>query len=123
MVLTELDKHQVVQLHEFDGNIVAKTNEVDLWMWQYGDIIRRYFEVSTTPPKFQEEKIVEQIDSIRSLEASSENNSQLKKLEERLIKIRASRAAIDEFEAQLQSLNKREQQLIDLMEKLKDESQ
>ncbi|NQZ42667.1 MAG: AAA family ATPase [Moritella sp.] len=112
MVLTELDKHQVVQLHEFDGNIVAKTNEVDLWMWQYGDIIRRYFEVSTTPPKFQEEKIVEQIDSISSLEASAENNSQLKKLEDRLIKVRASRAAVDEFEAQLQSLNEREQQLI-----------
>jgi predicted ATPase/transcriptional regulator with XRE-family HTH domain len=119
MVLTDLDKHQVIQLHERNGKIVAETNEVDLWMWQYGDIIRRYFEISTTPPKYQETLIIEQINSIKQLDKTSANVSELDKLEERLKKVKDSAAAVDKFESQLQSLKKREEQLVTLMEQLK----
>ncbi len=121
MVLTDLDKHQVIQLHERDGNIIAETNEVDLWMWQYGDIIRRYFEISTTPPKYQEELIVDQINSIKQLNKTSANKLELNKLHERLKKVKASAASVDKFEKQLQSLKEREEQLVTLMEQLKSE--
>jgi predicted ATP-binding protein involved in virulence/transcriptional regulator with XRE-family HTH domain len=122
MVLNELDKYQVIKLHERDGHIVADHNEVDLWMWTYEDIIRRYFEISTTPPKFQEQVIVNQIDSVKKLEENSENNLQLISLQERLQKVRDSSAAVDKFEKQLQSLKNREQQLVDLMNELKSNS-
>ncbi|MFT4851121.1 MAG: ABC-type glutathione transport system ATPase component, partial [Sediminicola sp.] len=122
MLLTDLEKHQVVQLHERNGCIVAETNEVDLWMWQYGDIIRRYFEIPTTQPKFQKQLIIDQIDSIMSQEENLTRNSQLIKLQKRLERVKKSSAAVDKFEAQLQSLNIREQQLIDLMKELKNGS-
>jgi ABC-type multidrug transport system ATPase subunit/transcriptional regulator with XRE-family HTH domain len=122
MVLTDLDKHQVVQLHERDGTIVADANKVDLWMWQYGDIIRRYFEIASTPPKFQEQLIVDQIGSIMKRDEKSGHNSELEKLNNRLERVRDSSAAVDKFEAQLQSLKKREQQLVDLMNELGNES-
>ena len=115
MVLTDLDKHQVVQLHERDGKIIAETNEVDLWMWQYSDIIRRYFEIVTTEPKFQEKLLIDEI----NIAKKQANSVELDKLKERLGKVRASAASVDEFERQLQSLQKREKQLLELMERLK----
>ena len=122
MVLTDLDKHQIIQLHERDGEIVAETNEVDLWMWQYGDIIRRYFEISTTPPRYQEEHIIEEINALEKSNQALGNKTKLDKLYERLNKVRASAAAADEFEEQLQSLKKREEQMITLIEQLKSKS-
>jgi len=122
MVLTDLNRHQVIQLHERDGNVVAESNEVDLWMWQYGDIIRRYFEITTTPPKYQEELLNNQISSLVQLNKTSANILEIKKLNERLKKVKASAAAADKFEKQLQSLKDREEQLITLMDKLKSEN-
>jgi predicted ATP-binding protein involved in virulence/transcriptional regulator with XRE-family HTH domain len=121
MVLTDLNKHQVVQLHEKNGKIIAKYNEVDLWMWQYGDIIRRYFEISTTPPKYQEECLNKQIDLIKNVDLTPESEAKLFKLEERLGKLQASAAAADKLEEQLQSLKKREKELVDLMSQLRSE--
>lgn len=118
MVLTDLEKNQVVQLHEHEGDIVATSNEVDLWMWQYGDIIRRYFEVTTTPPKYQEEVLVKKINSIRNLNDPT-YASEITLLEEKLEKVKVSAAAADIFEEQLQSLKNREKQLVDLIESLK----
>jgi predicted ATP-binding protein involved in virulence/transcriptional regulator with XRE-family HTH domain len=121
MVLTDLNKHQVVQLHEKNGKIIAEYNEVDLWMWQYGDIIRRYFEISTTPPKYQEECLNKQIDLIKNVDLTPESEAKLFKLEERLGKLQASAAAADKLEEQLQSLKKREKELVDLMSQLRSE--
>lgn len=115
MILTDLDKHQVVQLHEQNDQVIAEYNEVDLWMWQYGDILRRYFEITTTPPKYQEKVLKEQIE-----QANAKGDvDKLATLEERLKKLRSSIAARDEFEKQLQSLREREKQLLDLMKELK----
>lgn len=119
MVLSDLNKHQVVQLQEREGEFIAQSNEVDLWMWQYGDIIRQFFEITTTPPKYQQQVLSDEITSMRSHSQSTENNQKLCQLEEKLAKVRASAAAADRFEAQLQSLQRREQQLVELMESLK----
>jgi predicted ATP-binding protein involved in virulence len=121
MVLTDLNKNQVVQLHERNGKVVDESNEVDLWMWQYGDIIRRYFEISTTPPKYQEETLTEEIELNRKNNVP-EHDSKMQLLEGRLAKVKASVAAIDKYEKQLQSLKNKEQQLADLIKKLQGES-
>ena len=115
MVLTDLDRHQVIQLHERDGKIIAESNSVDLWMWKYGDIIRHYFEITTKPPRYQEKQLIDQINLAETLG----NEIELKTLQERLGKVRDSAAAADNFEKQLQSLHEREQELIDLMKQLK----
>ncbi len=120
MVLTDLDQHQVRQLHERDGRIVADSNEVDLWMWQYGDIVRRFFEIPTTAPKYQEQALVNEIAELVQAADSSQKQSYLDTLQERLAKVRASKAAVDDLEAQLQSLARREQELVELMQQLKD---
>ena len=119
MVLTDLGQHQVWQLHERDGRIVADSNEVDLWMWQYGDIVRHFFEIPTIAPKYQEQNLVNEIEELVQAADSSQKQSDLDILRERLEKLRASKAAVDKLEAQLQSLAQREQELIELMQQLK----
>jgi hypothetical protein len=57
-----------------------------------------------------------------SQEENLTRNSQLIKLQKRLERVKKSSAAVDKFEAQLQSLNIREQQLIDLMKEMKNGS-
>jgi predicted ATP-binding protein involved in virulence len=92
MVLTDLEKHQVIKLLEKDGKVTAQTNEVDLWMWQYDDIVRRYFEISTTPPKYQEKHILEDIEAIKKSDSTPENKLKLDKLTERLYLLRIERS-------------------------------
>jgi predicted ATPase/transcriptional regulator with XRE-family HTH domain len=117
IILTDLDRKQIVKLHEFNGNVITETNEVDLWMWEYGDIIRRYFEINTIPPKYQEETLIKEIESNKKKNVS-DNDSKTKLLEDRLEKVKASAAAIDKYEKQLQSLKNKEQQLDVLIKKL-----
>lgn len=117
MILTDIEKNQIIQLHDKNGIIIAESNNVDLWMWKYNDIIRHFFEISTTQPKYQEQHILDEIDIINK--KSPENRKKLAMLHERLNKVKASSAAVDEFEKQLQSLKKTEQQLINIMKALK----
>lgn len=122
MVLTKLDKKQVVQLHERDGKIVAETNEVDLWMWQYGDIIRQYFDVSTLIPKYQEQDLKKEIDKLikTPLENRSVDfNNNLAEKQNILLSVQKSRARIDPIYEQQLSLHEREQELKNLIEEIK----
>jgi predicted ATP-binding protein involved in virulence len=115
MVLTDLEKHQIIQLIEKDGNITAETNEVDLWMWQYSDIIRKYFDITTKEPKYIEKEIKDEIFELSKKETNNEILAKITTLEERLEKVKESIAAVDEFEKQLQSLKNKEKQLIEMM--------
>ena len=119
MVLTDLEKHQIIQLIEKDGSIIAETNEVDLWMWQYSDIIRKYFEITTKEPKYKEKEIKDEIIELLKKEKNNETILKIINLEGRLEKVKESIAAVDEFEKQLQSLKHKEKQLIEIMESLK----
>ncbi len=113
MILTDVEKNQVIQLHEKNGIIVAESNNVDLWMWKYNDIIRRFFEIQTKPPKYKEQNIIDKISN------NQKDEKKLSILKERLERVRASSAEIDEFEKQVQSLKKTEQQLIKIISEFK----
>ncbi len=122
MVLTDLKKHQVVQLHERDGNIVAESNEVDLWMWQYGDIIRRYFEISTSIPKYQEQDLKLEIDRLHKTPIEKRNENFDKVLNDTnnlLLNVQKSRAAVDPLYQQQLNLHTREQELQKLITDIK----
>lgn len=122
MILTDLNKHEVVQLHERDGKIVGESNAVDLWMWQYDDIIRRFFEIPSQAPKYQEQQLKQKIDELESIPEqllSSSEQQELEKYYALLLRVRNSRAEIDKLDKQLQSIAIREQQLVDLITKLK----
>lgn len=122
MVLTDLKKHQVVQLHERDGNIIAESNEVDLWMWQYGDIIRRYFEISTSVPKYQEQDLELEIDRLHKTpvnERKEDFNNTLNDKKNLLLKVQKSRAEVDPVYQQQLNLHLREQELQKLITDIK----
>jgi len=122
MVLTDLDANQVKQLHESDGRIIADSNKVDLWMWQYNDIVRYFFEIPTTEPKYTEEKLNSEINHIENSNKKTPlDQKRLELLKIRRDKVRASIAAIDELEAQRQILSKREQDLVNLITKINSE--
>jgi len=122
MVLTDLEKHQIIQLHECDGHIIAETNEVDLWMWQYGDIIRRYFEIPSLIPKYQEQDLKFEIDQLNNIPIEKRSEYFENKLLEKkalLLNVQRSRAAIDPIYQQQLELHKREQELQKLIKDIK----
>lgn len=125
MVLTDLKKHQVVQLHERDGNIIAESNEVDLWMWQYGDIIRRYFDISTSVPKYQEQDLELEIDRLHDTPANERKedfDNTLNDKKNLLLKVQKSRADVDPVYQQQLNLHLREQELKKLITDIKNKT-
>jgi hypothetical protein len=125
MVLTDLKKHQVVQLHERDGNIIAESNEVDLWMWQYGDIIRRYFDISTSVPKYQEQDLELEIDRLHEIPANERKedfDNSLNDKKNLLLKVQKSRADVDPVYQQQLNLHLREQELKKLITDIKNKT-
>jgi predicted ATPase/transcriptional regulator with XRE-family HTH domain len=125
IVVTGLDQGQVVQLHQNDaGKLVAEENTVDLWLWQYGDVIRQLFELPTKQPEVQEQQIVKEIEAVRERldtkrsDTRQQNLEELEKLEMRLDRLRKSRAFVDKLYAEQQKLRKREKELSDLIQQL-----
>lgn len=122
IVITGLDQGQVIQLHQNDaGQLVAEENTVDLWLWQYGDVIRQLFEVPTKQPEVQEQQLVKKIKAVRGrldTKRSDTRQQELEKLEMRLDRLRKSRAFVDKLYAEQQKLREREKELSDLIQQL-----
>ncbi|MCI5211519.1 MAG: hypothetical protein D3910_22675, partial [Candidatus Electrothrix sp. ATG2] len=125
IVVTGLDQGQVVQLHQNDaGKLVAEENTVDLWLWQYGDVIRQLFELPTKQPDVQEQQFVKEIKAVRERldtkrsDTRQQDLEQLEKLEMRLDRLRKSRAFVDKLYAEQQKLREREKELSDLIQRL-----
>ena len=121
MVVTGLDQGQVIQLHQRDGKLIAEANAVDLWLWQYGDVVRYLFEVLPENPHLQEQQLIQEIDTIKALPITEQTILQqetLAKLEMQLNKVQKSRAFIDELYAEQQKLRAKERELAALIEKL-----
>jgi hypothetical protein len=121
MVVTDLGREQVIQLHQHDGRLVAEHIPVELWLWQYGDVLRHLFEIPPLQPEVQEEQIthdITQIKNIPSEEQSSELKRKLFKLELKLEKVQKSRAFIDVIYAEQQKLRNKESELSQLIKKI-----
>lgn len=120
MVVAGLDKGQVIQLHQRDGQLIAEPNTVDLWLWQYGDIIRHLFEVSPQKPQLQEQQLMTEIELLNSQveELDDTQQKELEKLEIQLEKVQKSRAFVDELYAEQQKLRAKEQELAALIKQL-----
>ena len=122
MVITGLDKGEVVQLHQDEeGKYIAEKNTVDLWLWQYGDVVRYLFEVS--PKKLateqQEQRLREKISDLKRLSTLTfEQQQDLPRLEMQLERVQNSRAFVDELYDQQQKLNAKEKELAELITSL-----
>jgi len=119
MVVMNLDQKQVIQLHEVNGQLIAESNQVDLWSWQYGDIIRCLFDIPTEKPKEQENLLRQ---SLKEIENLPNKQQEYDKLTTRLEKVQQSKAFVDEIYAEQQKLHQREQELVTLIQKLKQDS-
>jgi predicted ATP-binding protein involved in virulence/transcriptional regulator with XRE-family HTH domain len=121
MVITGLDREQVIQLHQCDGKLVAEPNSVDLWLWQYGDVVRHFFEISALRPAVQEKQLIQDITQMKNIafEQQGQMHKQaLNKLEQHLEKAQESRAFIDVVYAEQQKLRSKEQELSQLIKQL-----
>ncbi len=122
MVITGLDQGKVVQLHQNEeGKYIAEKNTVDLWLWQYGDVVRYLFEVS--PKKLateqQEQRLREKISDLKRLSTLTfEQQQDLPRLEMQLERVQKSRAFVDDLYAQQQKLQAKEQELAALITSL-----
>ena len=121
MVLTGLDEKQVIHLHQRDGTLIAEHNAVDLWLWQYGDIVRYLFGVSPEVPRVQEQELLKDIQAlaeIPSVERTAKQRETLERLQIQLDKVQKSRAFVDEVYAEQQKLRAKEQALTKLIQQL-----
>lgn len=119
MVVTGLDQGKVIQLHQNEeGKYIAEKNAVDLWLWQYGDVVRYLFEVSpkNLATEQQEQRLKEKISVLEKLpERTFQQKQDLSRLEMQLERVQKSRAFVDEVYAVQQKLKVREQELADLI--------
>lgn len=126
MVISGLDQGEVVQLHQNEeGKYIAEKNTVDLWLWQYGDVVRYLFEIS--PKKLateqQEQKLKEKISALKQLSTLTfEQQQDLPRLEMQLERVQKSRAFVDELYAQQQNLQAKEQELAALITSLRQQA-
>lgn len=120
IVISELDRGQVVQLGEQNGEMQMRRNDVDMWLWQYGDVVRYLFDVVTTAPKKYEAKIKNEINDFYGLskEEQEQRKSELEDLENNLDRVIKSREFIDEVYREANRLRKREQELAALIQSL-----
>lgn len=123
MVINALDQDEVRQLHERNGQLVAEQSPVDLWSWQYGDVVNHLFKVPPTPPKIQRDILRKQIKQLEAMSETENDPHQLERLYQNLIRLEASLAYVDEVEQERQRLQKREQELSDLIAQLKSQTQ
>ena len=124
VVLHKLDQNQIVQLHERAGRIIAEPNPVSLKMWQYGDIVRRFFDISAPEPMLQEQDIKREIEQLQAIPEPKRSQAQVAELEQKrqlLNDIQTSRANIDPLYEQQLSLHKKEQELHVLIVSLRDD--
>jgi predicted ATP-binding protein involved in virulence len=117
MVVTGLNQGQVIQLHQNEkGQFFAEPNSVDLWLWQYGDVVRYLFEVIPLTPEKQEQPLKEKIATLKQLPTLTfEQQQDLPRLEMQLERVQKSRAFVDKVYAEQQKLKAREQELADLI--------
>ncbi len=128
VVVAELEQDQVIQLLPKNGVMVAEHNEVDLWLWQYGDVVKYLFGVVPIEPKVYESQISADIANIKHQDTAtqpltSEQQQQLQKLEDQLSKVQKSRAFVDKVYKEQQNLRAREQELKALIETLNQQNQ
>ena len=122
MVVTGLDKGEVVQLHQNgEGKYIAEKNTVDLWLWQYGDVVHYLFEIFpiSLAPEQQEQRLKEKISALEKLsELTFEQQQKLPRLKEQLDRVQKSRAFVDKLYAQQAKLIAKEQELVELISSL-----
>jgi energy-coupling factor transporter ATP-binding protein EcfA2 len=116
MVVTGLNEHQVIQLRKEQDKLIAEPNAVDLWMWQYGDIVSRLFEVMPEPPQANIDYLEQQIEQLA--QSPYKNQSQLTKLNDRLARAIKSREQADELFRESQKLRKQQDTLATLIKQL-----
>jgi len=117
MVVTGLNQGQVIQLHQNEtGQFFAEPNSVDLWLWQYGDVVRYLFEVIPLTPEKQEQPLKEKIADLKQHPVlNDEQQTTLSHLESQLERVQKSRAFVDAVYAEQQKLKAKEQELADLI--------
>lgn len=118
MVITGLDRNRVVHLYQCEGKLIAESNPVDLWLWQYGDIIQHLFDISPKKPELEERELLEKISTITGEIKTPEQTKRLDELEQQLEKVRQSRIFIDSVYAEQKKLNKKESELSKLIDTL-----
>ncbi|MFT5161470.1 MAG: putative ATP-binding protein involved in virulence [Alteromonadaceae bacterium] len=116
VVIAGLDQEQVIQLHNQNDHLVAENSPADLWLWQYGDVMRYLFELIPPEPKISEQDLLQKI---ATLEQQQAPHTQLDKLRQQLQRVQESRAFVDKVYAEQQRLHQRERQLQQLIDKLK----
>jgi len=118
LVVAGLAFKQVTQLYYEENKLVAKQNEVDIWVWQYQDILSRLFQTQQHFTEY-EEKVLPEIKKLRAIEQRTQEQEQkLKKLIETYHRIEESRAAVDEIAAIRQRLESKENELTALIQNL-----
>jgi predicted ATP-binding protein involved in virulence len=67
LVVDGLALKQITQLYYEENQIIAKPNEVDIWVWQYQDILSRLFQTQQNLTEY-EEKVLPEIEKLRAIE-------------------------------------------------------
>ena len=122
IVVNNLEQHQVIQLHSEQNNLIAESNQVDLWLWQYDDIIAQLFDV-IPESKLDISKLEQRVLVLENISArDKKQQAQLKQLKERLERAKESRMQIDELYKQTQQLKEQQSKIEALLTKLKQAS-
>ncbi|ETR68903.1 MAG: hypothetical protein OMM_04284 [Candidatus Magnetoglobus multicellularis str. Araruama] len=119
LVVDGLDRQQIIQLKYKEDTIVAESNPVDIWAWNYNDILERFFHTFQNFSEY-EENILPQIKELQNIsERTQEQEDELERLESILHRLENSRAATDEIFAIKQRLENEEQELFNLLQSYK----
>ncbi|MCB1192644.1 MAG: AAA family ATPase [Leptospiraceae bacterium] len=119
LVVDGLEKNQVMQLsyEEKNKTINVTRNPVDIWAWDYEEILLKLFDVYQEPELY-ESLIVEKMEAIQSKGKCTESEKEeLERLQELLDRIEESRIYKDEIEQKRKELREKEEFLNRLIEK------
>jgi len=120
LVVDRLERCQLTQLCYREEEIAARTNEVDIWAWEYQDILERLFDIHQNYEQY-EERIIPEIETLENMSdrtAEQDQNLQTKKAV--LHRIESSRAAVDEIADIRLRLEKREKELTELLSQFRE---
>ncbi len=118
LVVDGAESGQVTQLYYEKNRIIVKRNSVDIWAWQYQDILERLFRTRQEFDQY-EEKLLPEIKKLQKLEERTEEQERkLAQLTQTCHRLEESRAAVDEVAAVRRRLEKKEKELTTLIQKL-----
>jgi predicted ATP-binding protein involved in virulence len=119
IVIDGLDKNQVIALryNEKYKKIEAKVNLVDIWAWDYEEILLKLFDVYQIPKEYQA-AVIEKMEAIRSKPFQTEKDKkELEDYQRLLDRLEESRIYNNEIEQIKKTLKEKEAQLDRLIEK------